>query len=265
MESIITFGQPGKPIGLFSAEHNAALIFTAFFLLLFVIASKRLSESPRRKAYAFSLAILIAVQQTLLYIWYTAAGEWSLEITLPIQLCDLSIFLSIIALLLKDKLKDGRISKTRRTVSELLYFWGLGGATQAILTPDMGYYTFPHFIYYQFFLSHLLILLAGLYMILVEKYYPTFRSVVKTFVITNIYAAVIIPINYLINGNYLFLRYKPIGGSILDFLGPWPWYILELEGVAFLLFMILYAPFALIRLNKSRKKSTTQFPDQFAE
>jgi uncharacterized membrane protein YwaF len=31
----------------------------------------------------------------------------------------------------------------------------------------------------------------------------------------------------------------------MDFLGPWPWYILSLEGVLLAFCLILYAPFAI--------------------
>jgi hypothetical integral membrane protein (TIGR02206 family) len=55
------------------------------------------------------------------------------------------------------------------------------------------------------------------------------------------------PVNRLTGGNYLFLSRKPEGGSLLDLLGPWPWYILSLEAVALLLFTILYLPFVIGR------------------
>jgi uncharacterized membrane protein YwaF len=41
-------------------------------------------------------------------------------------------------------------------------------ALQAILTPDLGIYDFPHFRYFQVFISHGLIVTAALYMTLVE-------------------------------------------------------------------------------------------------
>ena len=35
------------------------------------------------------------------------------------------------------------------------------------------------------------------------------------------------------------------GTSLIDVLGPWPWYILALEGVGLVLFFLLYLPFAI--------------------
>lgn len=43
----------------------------------------------------------------------------------------------------------------------------------------------------------------------------------------------------------MFISHKPDDPSLLDLIGPWPWYILSLEGVALVMCVILYLPFAL--------------------
>jgi hypothetical integral membrane protein (TIGR02206 family) len=50
-------------------------------------------------------------------------------------------------------------------------------------------------------------------------------------------------VNLLTGSNYGFLRSNPALASLLDLLGPWPWYILWLEVLAVLLFTLLYLPF----------------------
>jgi len=50
----------------------------------------------------------------------------------------------------------------------------------------------------------------------------------------------------------MFLMEKPMGGSILDFLGPWPWYLLSLEFVGLLMLLLCYAPFAIINYFNNR-------------
>ncbi len=229
----MTFGHEDKPLELFSAPHLAAVALILAFCIALVLCRKKLQNETAGSRFAIFLAVVTAFQQTLLFVWYAYSGEWSVSWTLPIQLCDLSVFLSVLVLITKNKY-----------LSEVLYFWGLGGATQAVLTPDMGNHTFPHFVFYQFFVSHGLILLTCLFIISVHRFRPTFKSVIRVFVITNLYAAVIMLVNALTGSNYLFLRYKPQGGSIMELLGPWPWYILWLEAVALILFLLLYLPFA---------------------
>jgi len=62
-------------------------------------------------------------------------------------------------------------------------------------------------------------------------------------------------INLLVGGNYMFLMHKPPTASLLDVLGPWPWYILSLEVVGFLMGGVLYLPWAVIDL-RAKKKAT---------
>jgi len=233
MSSCITFGSEYSVLEYFSAPHLIAVaVFLLLSILLLAFRNSFKTEKSKIK-FRYIFAAFIALQQASIYIWYTIAGEWSVEVTLPLQLCDLSLFLSIFVLLTK-----------RQLLFELLYYWGMGGATQAILTPSIGNYTFPHFVFYQYFVSHYVILLACIYMISIEKFRPSPRSVFRTFVITNLYALIIFPFNCLTGGNYLFLNRKPMGGTLIDALGPWPWYLLSLEATALLIFLLLYLPFA---------------------
>jgi hypothetical integral membrane protein (TIGR02206 family) len=239
MERWIIFGESNGNMADYSLYHTIPLTMTAVLCLVLILFRKSLKDDRAKKTFRHILAAFITIQQASIYIWYTVAGEWSLKITLPLQLCDLSLFLTIAVLLTKKQL-----------LSELLYYWGLGGATQAMLTPSIGPYTFPHFVYYQYFISHWAILFVCVYILAVEKFRPSRKSVIRTFLITNAYAAFIIPINKLTGGNYLFLSWKP-RGSMLDLLGPWPWYILSLEAVALTLFILMYLPFAFGRRGQS--------------
>lgn len=60
-------------------------------------------------------------------------------------------------------------------------------------------------------------------------------------------------INTLIGNNHLFIAHKPETASLIDDLGPWPWYILVLEGVGLVLFTLLYVPFALNDFSRRRR------------
>ncbi len=180
------------------------------------------------------IAALLVVQETSLSIWRLSNGSWDAGSSLPLHLCGMGIVLAAILMINRKFL-----------LYELVYFWGLGGAIQALLTPNIGVHGYPHYIFFQFFVSHGTLIFASLYMTWIGGMRPTHRSIWKVMGITNIYLVIIAGFNWLTDGNYLFICHKPPTGSIIDMMGPWPWYVLALEGVAIVSFYIYYAPFAI--------------------
>jgi hypothetical integral membrane protein (TIGR02206 family) len=225
---------------LFSATHIIVLLTLAALNVLMVIWQRRTRNEKARVYFRYSLAALLILQEISLNIWYVSTGQWDIGKSLPLHLCGAAIVLSAIMLVTKSY-----------GLYELTYFWGFGGATQALLTPDSTY-GFPHYRFFQVFVSHGAIVTACVYMTFVVGYRPTFKSLWKTFWITNAYAAVIALFNWLVGGNYLFLCHKPETPSLLDSLGPWPWYILSLQAVGLFTFLVLYSPYAVRDLLAKR-------------
>lgn len=228
MEGYFGLNYQGDSFHLFSIAHIISFSVIFIINLLVYLFQKRLTN----KIYRYGLATLLILQEFSLHLWYVATGTWSLADSLPLHLCGVSIILSVILLLTKN-----------RAIYEVVYFWGIGGALQALLTPDMGMYNFPHFRFYQFFISHGLIITSVLFMTFVYSYRPRVISIIRTFIITNLYMLVISGVNMVTGGNYLFVCRKPQSASLLDYLGPWPWYILALEGITMITFILLYLPF----------------------
>lgn len=78
----------------------------------------------------------------------------------------------------------------------------------------------------------------------VEGYRPTFQSIKRTMIFLNIIIPIVSIGNYMTGGNYMFLAHKLETASLLDVLGPHPYYIISLEIVAFMGCLLLYMPFA---------------------
>ena len=128
-------------------------------------------------------------------------------------------------------------------IYEFAYFLGIGGAIQALATPDLGIYGFPHFRFWQTLISHGLIIVSAVFMTTVEGFRPTWKSMLRTALWMNVYMLVIYFFNAAIGSNYLMINGKPGVPSLLDLLPNWPWYILWMEAIGVLTFIILYLPF----------------------
>jgi uncharacterized membrane protein YwaF len=207
MEQYFALNYAGPPFQLFGVGHIIALSLIVLFCLSFLHLRNTLREG-QKKRFRWTLAIILLVNELA---WH-------------------------VCMLLTNN----------RSLYEISYFLGIGGALQALLTPDITGYGFPHFRAFNTFLAHGLLVSVPIYMTLVEGFRPTLASFKRVFLWTNIYIIPVFLLNLAIGSNYLFIAYKPKFPTLLNLLAPWPWYILELEAVGFLIFLLLYLPFLVI-------------------
>jgi hypothetical integral membrane protein (TIGR02206 family) len=166
------------------------------------------------------------------YAWFFGNGLGSIRTMLPLHLCSISLWLSVIMLLTGNY-----------RAYEFAFFLGLGGATQGLITPEIGRYGLPHFRALHSFAAHGGIVLAALYMTLVEGYRPTARSLGKVAFWMGPYAAGVFLLNLALGTNYLYLASKPEFPTLIDLLAPWPWYVPQLALIAFAVACLLFLPF----------------------
>jgi len=222
----------------FSKSHLLILLVLTIINIAFFILLKK---GFFKKSFKYYLAGFLLFNEIFYIIWCILAGIWSFGYSLPLQLCDITAILSIYMLF-----------SNNRKFFNVLYFWGLGGALQALLTPAM-HYSFPHALFFNFFFLHYSIITAVFYMLIIDKCRPTLKSIFSSLFILNIYAIIIFPVNKITHGNYMFLSHKPSSHSVLDYLGKWPWYILSLEGVYLIICFILFIPFIFLPKKDSFK------------
>jgi len=177
------------------------------------------------------LASIILLDSALFYGYMASHGQLAFPNHLPLELCDASLCLVIIALFTLNK-----------TVFDLAYYGALAGATMALLTPNL-WEPFPSFTTIQFFVAHGLIVASALYLVWSGHARPRPGSVGRAMLWLNVYAAFVGAFDFIYKTNYMYLRAKPPNASLLDLIGPWPWYILVAEAVAWVVFMLLYLPF----------------------
>ena len=205
--------------------------------MLLCVAARR---APGRwiDAVAAIIALTLVVAELSWQPYVVANGTWSTASSLPVQLCDVAGFVAAAALLWRQIL-----------LVEVAYFWGLGGTLQAVLTPDLKDH-FPSFPYLQFYVTHDLVILAALFLVFGLALQPRPGAVRRTFVLTVVFAIVVGVIDLATGGNYMYLRQVPASGSLLDLMGPWPWYIAAGAVLTLVALAILYAPFRVSRLRR---------------
>jgi len=233
MEQFFTSHYTGAAFELFGPPHVAFLAVVVLACVLVYIFRDRFS--PRQKSrMRWFLAVWLVVNELAFHAWNMYYGLWTAQTHLPLHICSIMVFASAYMLVTRNA-----------TIYEFSYFLGIGAAMQALLTPDAGIYGFPHFRFFQTLTAHGLIVFSAIYMTAVEKFRPYPKSLLRVFIGMNLYIALIYVVNSIIGSNYLYIMGKPAAASLIDILGPWPWYILSMEAVGVTICLVLYLPFFL--------------------
>jgi hypothetical integral membrane protein (TIGR02206 family) len=170
-------------------------------------------HSPAADRLGRALALAVLMFMVPLQVLYLTPAYWSLERTLPLNLCDLAWMVSVYALWTH-----------RRWAVALTYYWGLTLSTQAVITPDLAK-DFPDPGFLLFWGMHLLIVWSAVYLAWGLRLTPDWHSYRTAIVLTGTWAVTALAFNRVAGTNYGYLDAKPPTESILDLLGPWPWYV----------------------------------------
>lgn len=162
----------------------------------------------RRSAAVALLAITLALQAYML-----TPARWSPGSSLPLDLSDLADYAAVIALWTRGERSTG-----------FTYDVGLTLTLMAIVTPALGQ-TFPDPRWFGFWLRHIGVVWAAVYLVWGLGFRPTWRTWRATVVITLIWFALVLVLDHVTGTNYGFLQRRPSTASALDLLGPWPWYL----------------------------------------
>ncbi|MEK4487213.1 TIGR02206 family membrane protein [Psychrobacillus sp. FSL H8-0484] len=217
---------------MFSMTHFSSILVLVCLIFLLYLTRKKWSIKMEKMLLIERLfALSLLLMEVLYHVWLFQADRWNWSNSLPLELCSISLVMTIFLLCTGNK-----------HVYDFVFYAGIGGALQAVATPVLDL-SFPHFRYFHFFYTHFGIIATALYFTWMKGYRPTFKGIIKTMVALNVLLPIIYGVNTFFQGNYMFLRSKPTNGSLLDFLGPYPWYILSLEIVAFFIFVCLWLLF----------------------
>lgn len=226
-----------------SRSHLAALAVTAIVTLLMLHLARRGCVRTTGVAEKLLAAILVLQWPANVLV------AWNMELLsfangLPCYMCDLAALIGAYALLTRH-----------RFACEILYFWGLAGTLQGLITPALTV-DWPHPRFLAFFALHSGVVISALYVVFGLGLVPRKGAVARAMGCLAVYAVIAALVNLAAaadRANYGFLCRKPDNPSLLDHLGPWPWYVGSLGLVALVIFTLLDVPFAAQRRASAAK------------
>ncbi len=192
-------------------------------------------QQARRLGRILGAATAVVYAGILLYVLVPPSIEYSV----PLQLTDLATVVAAYALW-----------SQKHWAYTLTYYWGLVLSTQALISPALQGPDFPHYQFLAFWAIHLIVVWAAIYLTWGRGMRPDWRSYRFAIVITLVWAMVTFSFNSIAGTNYGFVNRKPSTASLLDVMGPWPWYVLIGGTLIALVWALMTWPW--VRLRSSR-------------
>jgi hypothetical integral membrane protein (TIGR02206 family) len=214
---------------LFGPSHLLILASAPAGAALLATVCRRCPGCARNVRYG--LAFFLTVNELIWYSYRLYYEGFRFPEGLPLNLCDLTLWVTVWAVFTVDPL-----------AFEIAYFAGLGGSGMAVLTPDL-WAPFPSYPTVYFFLAHGTVIAAILTLVWSDMIVPRPGCVWRVFGVLNGYVAAAGTFNAIFGTNYIYLCRKPTGASLLDYFGPWPFYLVGGEIVAVTIFWLLWLPF----------------------
>lgn len=228
-------------VEVMSEEWIRNTFFSTLIILTLLVGSSYLKKQVNIYiTYIMGIALFVSSITSPLRTYL--AGNFSIAIDLPFHLCGISAFICSVMPFLKNK----------QRLFDFVFYTGIIGGIMGILTPQMSDYDGSFYVYFVFYMRHILIFTMPIYMLRNLGLSLTKKSMVRTFVILNILLAFIMPFNFIVGGNYMYLAEPPQVNNPL-IIGEWPYYVIWFEVFVILLLVLLYY-LSKISFRKSKTK-----------
>ena len=223
----------GTPFQLFGTVHLLT-IFTVIVVSIFLPKLYK-DKSENQKSLMNKIIASIIAAHVIISPYkdlYLLATPYDWRETIPLHMCDLSEIFLIWFLL-----------GGPRILYLCAFFWGLGGASMAILTPDISHHDLD---YIFFMIGHGMIIVGIMYATVSLGNRPYAKDILKVSAIT---AFILLPIVYVINlilgdpANFWYLMAKPDGASLMDVFPEPPLHLLVITPLAIAVFYLIYLPY----------------------
>ncbi|MFG0283946.1 MAG: TIGR02206 family membrane protein [Phycisphaerales bacterium JB039] len=230
----------------FSIQHALVLAVTTAAMVAFIAIGRRWRSTPKEIAWRRMWGVSVIIAQIVTVAWWAMPANFDPAVSLPLHLCDLTVWIGAVALLSPSRL-----------ARNLAYFWGLGLSSQAFITPTLQQGA-GQMEYWLFWIQHTQIVGIGFYVVLVDRFRPTLRDLGLVNIITIAYLGLMLAVNVPFGLNYGYVgNADPEHDTIIQRLGPWPLRIVWLSLIVEAVFVTLWViwPIGLSRLAPLRREA----------
>jgi len=200
-------------------------------VILTLLLIGRISSYNQRLNLAKGIAVLLIISTITEHSRNIINGYWNISENLPLHLCGISNLIACFIL----------FTKRNKVLFEFLFYAGIIGGIQAFLTPQINNFDGSFFEYFSYHFAHGGIIFLPIFMYLYLNYELTKFSWLRVVLYLNIVLAFVMPLNFQIDSNYMYLAYPPNVNNPL-ILGEWPYYILYWE---FIIIIFTYTTYVI--------------------
>lgn len=214
----------------YTIEHFGPILLAGLICFtLIYLANKYLSEREvTLTGTVLAMVPFICVMGRMIYV--VSQGMFDPKEDLPFYLCRFMALILPFVFYTRNRFFLG-----------IMYFWVLAGTVNAVITPDLkqGPWHWEYNLYWIYHLMLIVTILYGVFVYQLKITWKDYRNAVIATIIFTIFSGLI---NIMLKANYNYLSSKPEVASILDHMGPWPWYILSVYALMFFLFFLALLP-----------------------
>ena len=186
-------------IDFLSNEWMRNMALTVFFMICYFFIGFKIKDKHLGMFMKISSCIVLLMTLSN-HITLTSLDSWTLKSNLPIHLCSVSALICCFI----------GFTKKNQLLFEFLFYAGIIGGMLSILTPQITLYNEYYFFYIMFYFKHAAIIAIPLFMRFRINMKLTEFSWLKIFGLVNLLLLFVLPINALIDSNYLYVSRPPM-------------------------------------------------------
>lgn len=188
---------PGTGSGVFTTEHFLVLSLMLMLIILIAYRFKR-SEQKTRSRILTGVMLFVLINEILkdIYLAWLGRLDWA---HLPLHMCGINVLMiTTYWFLRKDK------------IAEWLYAMSISGGMVALLSPDWGKLPVVNIMFWQANTIHAGLVLFPV-LLLIDGFRPSGKRFLQVVPYLLLLAAIIYPLNKLLETNFFFLNWAPLG------------------------------------------------------